>query len=169
MKLSGNMFDKMENKQIPKSLDECLRPDPLLNNLWSWCQWLERFGKILFWVIIIFGTIYSVLTSFQEVEKGIYYTYTDTEFNFILFLTSLWRIAIYAALEYCSYHLIALLIGAFSSIVQNTKISTDLNLYKFVSENENKTCKNETDNQVVADSKSKTVSDVKIYKRPTRN
>ena len=115
------------------SIDDCLKPDGITDNLWDWAERLEKLGKILFWIIIIFGFVIALSTSTvtTEVEKGYYYTYTDTEttFSFEVFLTSVVQTALYAFIEYCAYHVLALLIGALANITQNTKTTAKLTEY----------------------------------------
>lgn len=127
------MFTEFKKKTIPQSLSDCYKNDSITDNLWLWCERLEKFGKILFWFIIVGGIITAFATSFstETVTKGTYYTYTDTEteFNIALFITSLLRTALYAILEYCAYHAIALLLAALASLVMNTKITANIALY----------------------------------------
>lgn len=126
-----NMFSGAQNKKTPKSVKECLKPDPVSTNLWIWCQRLETLGKILFWIILIGGIILSIITALVKVEVGgTYYSRTETQFDVIIFFTSLVETGLYALIEYCVYHMIALLVGALGSIVQNTKLSADLALYR---------------------------------------
>ena len=128
-----NMFSGNTEKKIPKNIDDCIKLDNTSKDLWFWCEQMERWGKILFWIIIISGIILSLISAIQinEVTKGIYYTYTDTKtsFSFVLFITSLLDTALYAFIEYCTYHAIALLIGALARIVQNSKITVNIALY----------------------------------------
>ena len=131
----NNMFSENQNKKIPNSIDECLKPDSVSSNLWILCQRLENLGKILFWIIIVFGVIFSVVSSFREVDvEGILYDYTDTEFDFEMLCELLVQTAVYAFIEYCAYHVLALLIGALGSIVQNMRINADLALYKIAND-----------------------------------
>ena len=68
---------------------------------------MEKLGKILFWTIIISGIIIAVGTSIETVEKHYIYangTYEETEFSFSVFLTAILQTALYAFIEYCSYH-----------------------------------------------------------------
>lgn len=129
----SEIFSENTEKKIPKSIDDCTKPDKTSRDLWLWCERLEKWGKILFWIIIISGIILSITSAIQisKVTKGIYYTYTDTEtsFSFVIFITSLLDTALYALIEYCTYHVIALLIGALASIVQNSKITANVALY----------------------------------------
>ncbi len=133
----ANMFSGHTNKEIPKNMDDCIKPDSVSTNLWVWCERLEKWGKILFWILLIGGLILSISSSIVEKEviirEATYWSDAETEvrttFDFELFIPLLLDTALYAFLEYCAYHIIALLVGALASIVQNTKISANVALY----------------------------------------
>ena len=126
------MFSNMSQKKIPFNIKECMQTDPVSANLWTWCERLEKLGKILFWILIVRGlynAIDSAITT-TEVTHGTFYPYTETEttFDFMVFLTSAIATGIYAFLEYCGYHVIALLIGALASITQSNVITANVAL-----------------------------------------
>lgn len=129
----ANMFSNHTKKKIPQNISDCVKPSSVSTNLWIWCERIERLGKILFWGLIIFGVVFAIISSVttEEVMRGgAYYSWTetDTTFNFGLFITSLLQFSVYAFIEYCSYHVLALLVGALASIVQNTDISANIAL-----------------------------------------
>lgn len=131
----ANMFSDHIKKQIPKYMNECLQPDPVSANLWMWSERLEKWGKILFWAIVVFGIITSITAAIvtEDIVSKIGYnieTKTVTSFKFDLLFLSILEFGLYAFLEYCAYHALALLIGALASITQNTNISTNIALYK---------------------------------------
>lgn len=122
-----NIFSGLQSKKVPESIDECMKVDPITANLWLWCERLETLGKALFWILLVVGVIasFAVSTDFEELMR---YGLEDA-FNGSMLFESLFQTALYAFLEYCAYHIIALLVGALASIVQNTKVSADLALY----------------------------------------
>ena len=132
-----NMFSGNTEKKIPKNLKDCYMTDKVSHNLWIWCERLEKLGEILFWFLLIGGLLLSITSSIIEkeviVEEASYLHEAKTElrktFDFELFIPLLLDTALYAFLEYCAYHIIALLIGALASIVQHTKITADVALY----------------------------------------
>ena len=63
-----NMFSGNVQKEIPKSLGDCIKPDSVSSNLWVWCERLEKLGEILFWLLIIGGLIFSIGASIVEKE-----------------------------------------------------------------------------------------------------
>ena len=81
-------------------------------------------------------------------------------FDFEIFIPLLLETALYAFLEYCAYHILALLIGALASIVQNTKISANVALYNTTynsidkvlnnNQNENYTTTNKNDTETIS-------------------
>ena len=164
----ANMFSGYNKKEIPKNMEDCIKPDSVSSNLWGWCEWLEKWGKILFWVLIVGGLILSISTSIVEkevvVREATYWSEAETElrktFDFEIFIPLLLETALYAFLEYCAYHILALLIGALASIVQNTKISANVALYNTTynsidkvlnnNQNENYTTTNKNDTETIS-------------------
>ena len=134
----ANMFSGNQEKRIPKNFNECYKADSITKNLWLWCERLEKLGSILFGLIIIFGIITAIEASFtvtvEEVTHSNYYdTWTETEtttsFEWEVLLVSIVETALYAFIEYCVYHVLALLIGSLASMVQHTKITANIILY----------------------------------------
>lgn len=133
----ANMFSGNQEKKIPRNFKECYETDSITRNLWLWCERLEKWGKILFWILIIGGFIMAIWGSFGEkeviVREASFYREAETEirktFDFNIFVSLLFDTALYAFLEYCAYHLIALLIGSLATIVQYTKITANIILY----------------------------------------
>lgn len=121
---SSNMFSGNLKKKIPKKIDNILKADNVTSNLWIWSQRLETFGKILFALILIFGFIFAIIAA--DGKKDF-----DTE----IFFTLLLETGLYAFIEYCAYHVLALLIGALASIVQHTKITADVALLNYKNSN----------------------------------
>ena len=145
----ANMFSGKTSKQIPATLNECTREDATVNNLHIWAARLETFGKILFWILIGAGVILALVESIQTEEVNIGSTYypitkTITTFDFELFLTSIGQTALYAFIEYCSFHVLALLISALASITQNTIISANVALYQAAKDSESNQELNQT-------------------------
>lgn len=132
-----NMFSGNREKQIPKDLKDCYKTDSTTQNLWIWCERLETCGKILFWILIIGGLIFSISTSIVEkeviVEEATFWREAETElretFDFEIFIPLLFETALYSFIEYCAYHVLALLISSLASIVQHTKITANIALY----------------------------------------
>mgnify|MGYP001029837956 CR=1 FL=1 len=125
-----NIVTESRKNETPTSIKDCLKTDEITKNLWTWAERLEKLGKILFWTIIISGIIIALGTSIETVEKSYgTYTYERTEFSFSVFLTAILQTALYAFIEYCSYHVLALLISSLASITQNTKTTAKLMEY----------------------------------------
>lgn len=130
----ANMFSGNQKKTIPRTFEECYREDDVSSNLWLWGERIERFGKILLVILIIIGVVLAISTSIteQQIEQeGYYYTHTVTQKNFDSknFFGVLFDYAVYAFIDYCAYHALALLICALASIVQNTNISANIALF----------------------------------------
>ncbi|MBO4733030.1 MAG: hypothetical protein J5662_01000, partial [Clostridia bacterium] len=120
------------------------KTDAITQNLWVWCERLEKWGKILFWALIIIGiinTITSAIDSHQFLKQIGADTIEEirkesaklgmeipTVFETLVHNLLLWTF--YAILEYCSYHVLALLVGSLASIVQHNKIFANISLYR---------------------------------------
>ncbi len=90
---------------------------------------LETLGKILFVAIIVIGVITAITSSFYE-DISIYSYRTETKFDWGMFFLQLMDTALTAFIEYCVYHVVALLIGALASITQNTRATARILEYK---------------------------------------
>lgn len=139
----ANMFSGNQRKPTPKSLAECKAPDETSSNLWIWAERLETWGKVFFVILIIWGVISAIVSAVeaQEVidylkdEFGIMYEHYAKEAGIEIpsvadiFFNELITWAFYAFLEYCTYHVIALLVAALATITQNTRIAANIALY----------------------------------------
>ena len=125
-----NMFNERIRMEVPKSVTEVLAPSSVSRNLWIWARRLEKWGQILFWLIILGGIVMMIVNKelYNEVITSRYDK--ETVFNWGALLNDILNIALYAFLEYCVYHVLALLISAAASVVQNTKVSADMALYQ---------------------------------------
>ena len=116
-----NMFSGKTEREIPKTLQECKQADETVINLHTWAERLENWGQILFYILIIVGAISTII---DTVNMG--------DINEDLMLTTFFSSAIswalYAFIEYCAYHVLALLISALASITHNTHISANVAL-----------------------------------------
>lgn len=141
----SNMFKETSKYSKPISVEDSVKTDRVINNLWCWCSRIETLGMVLFLILIIIGVITAVISGFETI--GINYSgKPKVEFNFGTFIVNLINSALYAFIEYCAYHIIALLIGALASITQHTKATAKLLEYQLskddpISNNEWK-CKN---------------------------
>ena len=134
--IMSNMFTGKQNKKVPQSIADCIAPDSLSLNLWRWCQRVETFGWIMATVVIILGFIQSIQAASAVQELETLYGRDKQSFDVWVFLLGLLETAIKAFITYCSFHSVALLLGAISSIVQNTRISADLALLNSMSKPE---------------------------------
>jgi hypothetical protein len=130
----ANMFSGKTKKKIPQSIDECRESgasDPTVCNLHLWAERLERWGRYVFGIMIVLGII-------STIEAGISAAYSSAD-DLILpaVLSSLICWVIYALIEYCAYHAIALLISALASITQYSLITANVALYQAAKESLN--------------------------------
>lgn len=136
------MFSGNAEKKVPQDLKSCYKTDPVAANLWTWSERLERWGMWLCIGLFIVGIIIVIHNAFEASklikELGLDSDELKTEaaklgieiksVGEVVLDTSLnW--AIYCFLEFCAYHILALLVGSLASIVQHTKITADVALY----------------------------------------
>lgn len=123
-----SMFERTFKKTMPKTINDCIKSDEVGKNLWDWAAVLEKLGILLCIIIIIWG----IVSAFSQANQAVvnyssnYKTNTTNEFNGMVFLTTIVTYFIYAFIEYCIFHSIALLIGAFGGIYENTKQTAKL-------------------------------------------
>ncbi len=101
-------FPECINKTIPKSIDECIAPDPVAETILNLQGKIGLIGMIVLALIIIFGIFIALFTSL---------------------IVLLWVAGI-ALAEYIAFKQITLLLGALASFVQNKAISTNLEIFK---------------------------------------
>lgn len=128
-----NIFSGNSQKEVPKTLNDCIKPDAVSSNLWIWADRIKKVGNILLRIILIFGTIITIrngICAYQE------YPLADedtlTLITVLTVIINLFICCIIALIEYFLYHIIALLIETQASKVQNINISTNLALYSVV-------------------------------------
>lgn len=129
-----------DHVEIPKNFKECYASDKTSERLWFLCEKIEGWGKFLLWFIVVSGLIIALLSSItvREISKGVYFTYTDreTSFDFMIFITMMLSTITYAFIEYCVYHILALLISSLASIVHNTRVTANIAIYNAAKKNE---------------------------------
>lgn len=122
-----SIISKNQELMIPKSLKECYQTDSVSMGLWKWCEKVEKWGNIFFYIILVIGIILSYMQS-KTVSMN-YYGNIETEFSFGLFFASMIIWIIYAVLEYAACKVIVLILSSYAHMVQNTAISTKIALY----------------------------------------
>lgn len=118
----SNMFSGKSNKQIPQNLSECTREDATATNLHYWSERLESWGHFVFIFLIVIGIFSTVIDTYTVAQA-------DEEMALVTCFSSIIEWGLYAFLEYCAYHVLALLISALASITQNTIITANVSLY----------------------------------------
>lgn len=119
----SNMFSGKKEKQIPQNLSECIKPDETVTNLHTWAERLEYWGSILFGLLIAIGIVSTIIETIEVAN-------INEDLAFSACVTSLITWGLYAFIEYCAYHALALLISALGSITQNTIITANIALYE---------------------------------------
>lgn len=144
----ANMFSGNQEKRIPKSFKECYQTDDLTKNLWLWCERVETWGFVICIILGIIGII-SIISNGVEMSRLIdEFDIDPSKINALsaelgMEIKSVFEVVVdgilewcfYCFLEYCTYHIIALLIGSLATIVQHTKITANINLLRYAEEN----------------------------------
>lgn len=137
----ANMFSGKINTKIPKTLSDCIYPDATVSNLHTWAERLETWGKIVFYILIGIGILSTIV---EGIATGEYLENLDEYFSrqdlaaagmeipsvFDVVVSSIIKWAFFAFIEYCSYHVLALIVSALASITQHTIISANVALYE---------------------------------------
>lgn len=121
------MFFRNRTITVPTTFKECYQEDSVSRGLWSWCETIEKLGNILFYLIIVCGLITSFMGS--NTKRIDYYGDVESEFNFVLFLTSMIVWVIYAVLAHVAKDLSVLMISSLATMVQNTTVTAKVALY----------------------------------------
>lgn len=111
------------DRSIPKSLDDCMKEDSTVTNLHLWADRLERWGKNLFWILIIIGivTVVTQIIGYDDIDEDIIvFTVLSTALSW----------GLYAFIEYCVYNAIALLIRSLAMITHSTLVSANIAIYE---------------------------------------
>ena len=120
----ANMFSGNTEKRIPKSFEECYEIDSVSHDLWNWCEKVEKYGKIVYWIL----SVLAFLCAFYIADSE--YGFDIKVFIFIGVIAG----AIISFI-YFLFHLVAIIIGSLASIVQHTKITADVSLYTYAKKN----------------------------------
>ncbi len=124
------VIEKQENN-FPSSLQECVKEDKHAKDLMKWAKGIEKFGYGLLIALLVFGIIFSFKDSMQPVlYESLYERYHRMKFNFGAFMLNICVWIGFSFVEYYTFNFIAALLEALATIVQNTKISALVSLYK---------------------------------------
>ena len=113
---------KLSNTSIPKSLEECYEEDSISKELWQWSEWLKSWGLKVLGLLIVIGIISTIGDAVQMAD-------IDEDLVIYTVISSIISWGLYAFIEFCAYNVLALLIAALASIVQNSKIAANVALY----------------------------------------
>ena len=119
----ANMFSNKDSKRIPKSLSECTQLSEPTKNLYTWAEQLECWGEWLLYALVVIGIISTLSATFEMAD-------INDDLVFSTLLTSAVTWALYAFIEYCAYHALALLLNALATITHNTAITANVALYE---------------------------------------
>lgn len=138
----ANMFLGNQEKKIPKDFKECYKTDSITQNLWLWCERLEKWGFRICIALAVIG-IFSIISNgietaqlldklnidMNEIKTASTKYGIEIKSVFEVIVEEIFRWSLYCFLEYCAYHILALLVGSLATIVQHIKITTNISLY----------------------------------------
>ena len=128
----------MNQTEMPKSLEECMQIDESAQQLKKWSELVYKYGKWLFWAVIVCGIIFALdACTSTTTELLNYLSGSESNGIAVFFMTAIpWTF--YAIFEYCLYNVLGASLAGLASIVQNTKVNTMLTLYQANQNNEPK-------------------------------
>ena len=109
-------------RRIPRSLKECYEEDRIAQMLWIWSAWLKKWGTVVLCVLIVVGIISTIGDTLQMAD-------IDEDLIFVTLLNSSISWGLYAVIEFCTYNVLSVIVSALATIVQNTKITSNVELY----------------------------------------
>ena len=124
------MYADDNKRSVPKTLNECIENGKVERDLWRWSELMEVIGVVLLFLIVVGG--FFVSFSISTELRGDYSI--GPEFFILLFVC-----VVIGLVQYISFRIIALLIGAQASVVENTRISANIAMYKAAQAEETKT------------------------------
>lgn len=114
----ANIFENKLHKKVPETLSECVVADNTAKELFSTAAGIEARAKISGGVTAVIGFIISIILGSIFGEQG-----------FIVFLIVLLATALISYAIYYPQHFSALQMCAFATIVHNTNITANLQMY----------------------------------------
>ena len=114
----ANIFENKLRKKVPETLSECVVADNTAKELFSTAARIEARAKISGSATAVIGLIISIILGSTFGEQG-----------FIIFLIGLLATALISYAIYYPQHFSALQICAFATILHNTNITANLQMY----------------------------------------
>ncbi len=111
-------FDDNQLRKTVYTAEECTAPSKTVQNLWKWAHNLDILGIIGAILILAVG-LFSAIGSGKAAAEGIRYK----DFVFSVFFHEFILTLLYAFLEYCAFHALALIISSLGSITYNTDVT----------------------------------------------
>ena len=134
----ANIFKEQKNRSTPKTFKECVDKGPIEKEIWDWADRVQMIGEIILCLIITGGLFVSIVVGVEEEAANYYSKSPEVTFNMGKSFVSLVIFTVCGLVEYCTYHVIALSLGAKASIVENTRISANIAMYKAAQEEQEK-------------------------------
>ena len=114
--------------EIPKSVNDCVKADPISVTLWTWSENVAKWGRILLVLLLIPGVIEILGILADPVALAMQGLASENKFFMVLSVVI--NTAITAFITYLSYNVLSLLIASLASIVQNTRSHALLKEYE---------------------------------------
>lgn len=117
--------------KTPKSFSDCQITDSVSEYVLKKADALETWGALLVLIIIVLGVISAFgSANVVEVRETYYGSAQETKFSLLIFAESLIKTGICAFITFCVYNFMVTIIIALAAIVQNTKVTANIALYK---------------------------------------
>lgn len=118
--------------EVPKTINDCVKQDPISVTLWGWAEKVAQWGRILLFLLLIPGVleILAIITKESPDPIALAMQGVSSENKFMLVLGVAIKTGITAFITYLSYNVLSLLIASLASIVQNTRSHALLKEYE---------------------------------------
>ena len=110
-------------ESIPETLDECYAPDKVSEDLWNWSDHIKTIGQWVVGILVVIGI-------FATISSGIEMAAIDDDLIAIPVISSIISWTLYILVAVATFKIISLLVSSRAMLVQNTKISAKVALYK---------------------------------------
>ena len=117
------IFPEKNEKRIPKTLNECIKPNSIVSELYLWAERVENWGGVLLALLIVAGIILTIVEAVSLID-------VNESMIIPTIITSIITWGLYAFLAYCAYHVVSLLFHALASITHHTMISANVALFE---------------------------------------
>lgn len=124
-----SMFTQNTQREIPSTLDDCIRAHPTVETLHFWAKRLSLFGDILSAIMMLAGAVLTIYSTCKLIDL-------DRNSALMTFFSTGITWVINTIIVFCLFRTAVLILGAIATIAQYTIIHTNVALME-ANQNEN--------------------------------